>query len=89
MTFVQDVFAPLVLLLKSNTRIFILEFFIRCQSSWCLVCSFLVVHTFYNVYTFEKQLITSKIYAQKLYYSSEKGIVAIFFNNSDVWELQP
>ncbi len=46
-------------------------------------------NTFYNVYTFEKVMNTSKIYAKKLYYTSQKGIVAIFFNNNDIWELQP
>ncbi len=49
----------------------------------------LLNRTFYDVYTFEKQIITPKIYPQKLFYCPAKGIVGIQFNNNDIWELQP
>jgi hypothetical protein len=42
---------------------------------------------FRDVYIFEEVVQTNKIYPQKIYYSSEKGIVGIIFNNNDTWEL--
>ena len=47
----------------------------------------IINNTFNNVYLFEEIISTPKKYPQKIYYSSEKGIVGIIFNNNDTWEL--
>lgn len=47
----------------------------------------LLSRTFNDVYIFETNIVTDKKYPQQVYYTTDKGIVGIRFNNHDFWEL--
>ena len=48
----------------------------------------LINKLFLDVYVFEKNVNTTKVYPEKLYYNTLKGIVGIKYSDGDVWELK-
>ncbi len=43
---------------------------------------------FRDIYVFDKNVNTTKVYPQKVYYTTDKGIVGIRYSDGGVWELK-
>lgn len=48
----------------------------------------LINKVFRDVFVFEKNVNTTKVYPEKVYYTTSKGIVGIRYSDGDVWELK-